>query len=339
MNCLELIICTYNHADLLDRVLETIAQQQTTTNIKWQVLVVNNNCTDNTKDVIDKHLKSDQIPNLRQVIEPIQGLNHARRCGVENTTGDWLAFVDDDCLLAYDWVERAADFIAKYPNASAFGGRVRLSWSISPKSYVLKYGYCFAQQDHGDQAKTVDCLVGAGMIINRQALLATGWLERQYLSDRIGQKLVSGGDVELALRLSAVGELWYNPECQIEHYIPSQRTTFDYLWRINCGLGVSQIFGDALLWSSSDSVWLVTVLKQSIARTRQVLLQAVRAIAGRSSKPKAVLDSSFVIGNWIGIWRLCLMPKSQRSQILGCALLPALSSKKFSAMASKSEVS
>ena len=95
---LDLIICTYNHASLLDRVLKSIAQQQATS-IFWRVLVVCNNCTDNTEDIVNKHIKLSRIPHLRQITEPLQGLNHARRCEVQNTTGEWLDLFDSRFTL------------------------------------------------------------------------------------------------------------------------------------------------------------------------------------------------------------------------------------------------
>ena len=314
----DLIICTYNHADLLDRVLETIARQKPS-GVEWGVLVINNNCSDHTATIVDKHLQAATIPNLSQIIEPQQGLNHARRCGIENTTGDWIAFIDDDCLLAVDWLEQAVRFAQQYPDCSAFGGRVSLEWSSPPKPFVREYGYCFAQQEQGRKAKTVSCLVGAGMVINRRTLLATNWLKKQCLNDRVGQKLISGGDVELALRLSAVAELWYNPLCQINHFIPAKRTQFKYLCRINYGLGISQIFGDALLWSDSELDWSLTTSKKAIAATKKVLFTAIKAMLGRGSKPKAMINACFVLGKWNGIVRISLMLPKRRGAILGCA--------------------
>jgi glycosyltransferase involved in cell wall biosynthesis len=316
---LDLIVCTYNHAALLDRVLNAIAQQQVSTEIDWGVLIVNNNCTDETEAIVAKYLQSGTIPNLRIILETRQGLNYARRCGVQNTNRDWLAFVDDDCVLATDWIEQAIAFALTHPDCGAFGGRVILSWERQPKSFVKQFGYCFAEQNHGEMAKQVDCLVGAGIIINRSVLLTTGWLEKQYLQDRIGKKLVSGGDVELALRLGSKDRLWYNPNCKLNHLIPSQRTKFQYLLKINYGLGISQVLGDSLLWSSCDRSWFFVFVRQAIDFSADVLINSIKALFGRKSKAVAALNLSFLFGKWMGIWRLLTMNRQKRDRLLGCA--------------------
>lgn len=316
---LDLIICTYNHAALLDKVLNAIARQQVSSKIDWGVLVVNNNCTDETETIVAKYLQSGTIPNLQTILATKQGLNYARRCGIKHTHRDWLAFVDDDCVLASDWIEQAVTFAQSFPQCGAFGGRVILTWDEQPKSFVKQFGYCFAEQEHGETAIQVDCLVGAGLTINRAALSTTGWLEKQYLQDRIGKKLVSGGDVELALRLGSNYQLWYNPKCELNHLISSGRTKFQYLLKMNYGLGISQVLGDSLLWSDSNRNWLFVFVRQAINFSRQVLINLIKAFLGRKSKAVAVLNLSFVCGKWMGIWRLLTMNRQERYQLLGCA--------------------
>jgi glycosyltransferase involved in cell wall biosynthesis len=226
---ISLIICTYNNASLLDRTLTTLSKQQVPPYVKWMCLVVDNNCIDDTLAIVNRHIRSGAIPHLRIVSEPIQGLTPARLCGVKNTTGDWIAFVDDDCLLQEDWIAQAAMFASEHPNCGAFGGQVVLDWERPPPAFVLRYGYSFAEQNHGSVQKKVPFLVGAGLVINRSALLATGWVNKPLLSDRIGKRLVSGGDVEIVLRIRSAGyELWYAPECKLMHFIPSKRTSTDF---------------------------------------------------------------------------------------------------------------
>src|SRR5689334_3328779 len=96
---IDLIICTYNNSVLLDRTLGAIANLHVRSDVTWKVLVVDNNCTDDTQAVVGEHIRSGKIPHLAIVSEPRQGLTQARRRGVQHTAGDWIAFVDDDCLL------------------------------------------------------------------------------------------------------------------------------------------------------------------------------------------------------------------------------------------------
>ena len=216
---LEIVICTYNNAPLLDRSLAAISRLRVPPNLGWGVLVVNNNCTDDTVAVVQKHIESGRLP-LRMVSEPKQGLTPARLCGVKNTTSEWIAFVDDDCLLEEDWLEQAVAFARTHPDCAAFGGEVTLAWERHPPDYALRYTYSFASQQHGPEPKRVGCLVGAGLVARRAALEECGWVDKQFLEDRVGGKLMSGGDVERGLSLVAIQPLWYSPSWRLGHVIP-----------------------------------------------------------------------------------------------------------------------
>ena len=96
---IDIVICTYDNAQLLDGALGAIAGQKVPSGAAWSVLVVDNNSTDDTPGVVDRHRREGRIPGLARVEEPVQGLTHARLAGVRNTAAPWIAFVDDDWLL------------------------------------------------------------------------------------------------------------------------------------------------------------------------------------------------------------------------------------------------
>jgi glycosyltransferase involved in cell wall biosynthesis len=321
---INLVICTYNNAKLLDRALTAISKQQVPAHVKWTVLVVNNNCTDETSQVVERYIQSQKIPYLSIILEPKQGLNYARLCGVMNTTGDWIAFVDDDCMLQDDWVAQAAKFAAAHPDCGAFGGRVILDWETPPPAFVLKYGYSFAQQDHGMSIMQPNCLVGAGLVINRKAILNTNWIDKQFLSDRVGKKLVSGGDVEIVLRIRSAGyDIWYNPACKLMHFIPSRRTEQKYLVKINYGLGISQLMSDGLVWRSSYLTLLLMSIFSTFRSSIDVFVKALKIAVGRGNMEIAEIAIiwAFVRGKWAGIGQMIRMDVQERRELLGSAKL------------------
>lgn len=317
---IDLVICTYNNASLLQEVLDAIAQQRVSPDVDWGVLVVNNNCTDETPAIVEQYIKSGQIPNLRMVQEPVQGLTPARVCGVNNTTANWIAFVDDDCVLRKDWVEQAARFAASHLDCGAFGGRVVLTWESPPPPFVLKYGYSFAEQEHGMTVQQRDCLVGAGMVVSRNALFACHWNSRQLMTDRIGKKLISGGDVEMALRIRSAGYLlWYTPDCELKHIIPQRRISETYLKAMNFGLGKCQLHADGMLWAGSYPDWLLASVLKTVRSSIDILRQALEAAMGRVEPVEVAINWSFVRGRWAGIVQLLQMDREQRRILLGCA--------------------
>jgi glucosyl-dolichyl phosphate glucuronosyltransferase len=317
---LEVVICTYNNAAMLDGVLSTLACQRPVERARWTCLVVDNNCTDDTPNVIAHHVLAGAIPNLRSIREPKQGLTAARLRGVRSTTAQWIAFVDDDCFLQSDWVSQAIAFAASHPGVGAFGGRVILDWEAEPPPYVLAYSYCFAEQNHGNFQQQVTFLAGAGFVVNRLALSASGWIDAPLLADRIGEKLVSGGDVEIALRIAGIGrELWYVPLCVLNHRIPARRFSPRYLININRNLGISQALADALVSADPISSWffesIFKVAKQTLGLAR-VTLDVARK---RKAFVEILIQASFRLGQIQGIWQVFTMSPSRRRELLGRA--------------------
>lgn len=318
MFSLDIVICTYNNAALLDGTLAALARVRVPPGAACSVLVVDNNCTDETAEVVARRARSSALP-LRVVREARQGLTPARVCGVRGTTAEWVAFVDDDCLLAEDWLEQAARFAAAHPACGAFGGRITLEWEQPPPPYVLNFPYAYAGANHGETAKRRPWLAGAGLVVRRAALEACGWVDEQFLEDRIGRRLVSGGDVEMSMRVASRFEVWYNPACRIRHVIPARRTTREYLRRMVFGLGVSRHHSQALAWRGSYASWCLCSAAFSLGFVwlglRQVMLEA----AGRRAGFDPAVAFAPLLGWWFAMWRMLRMDAAGRRRLIGCA--------------------
>ena len=310
---IDVVVCTYDNAAQLERVLAALARQETGDDVDWSVLVVDNNCTDATPQLL-RRLRAEQALPLRVVEEAEQGLTPARRRGVAETRREWIAFVDDDCLVADDWIARAAAAAREHPGAGALGGLVALEWEREPPPYVRTRGWAFAQQDHGAEPVTVGCLAGAGMIVRRAALERSGWTRRQLLADRVGKRLVSGGDVEIALRVGAQHELWYDPRLRLRHLIPASRAADGYVRRLTYGLGTSKLLGDTMLWPGSYPRWLARSLREALPFARQ----AAAAVKHRR-RDDARLELAFLRGWLAGIVRLARADRDWRRALLGSA--------------------
>ena len=314
---IALVICTYNNAELLDRALDAISKQRVSTQINWSVLVVNNNCTDNTPEVVEKYSRSGKL-RLTMISEQQQGLNPARVCGVRNTSGEWIAFIDDDCLLEDEWTEQAARFALDHPHCGAFGGQVILDWEIQPPLYALNRRWAFADTNHGENIHRRKWLAGAGMVVRRTALEQSGWLDKQFLGDRTGSILVSGGDMEMGMRIAAAQEIWYNPLCKLHHVIPARRLTRRYMRNITFALGASQHNVTAITWQGSYPRWLFYSALYSIRFAAYCVFDAVResvVSAAGADVPCALMP---VLGWWSAMWEMLLMNSAERRQLLGC---------------------
>src|SRR5258706_3856699 len=100
---LSVIVCTYNRCQLLAGNLVALAKQVTAAALNWEVVVVDNNCVDDTAAVVREAAKFFPV-GLRRVTEQKQGLSNARNRGITEAQGRYLAFTDDDTRPAADWV-------------------------------------------------------------------------------------------------------------------------------------------------------------------------------------------------------------------------------------------
>ncbi len=317
MPTLDVVICTYNRAADLDRCLEALARQRPVS-AQWRTTVVDNNSTDRTADIVALRARQGDVPDLARVVEPRQGLTPARQKGLAESSADWVAFVDDDCLVAPDWVAETLRFAATQPSAGAFGGRVVPDFGRTPPGHLTRHAWLFAAQDHGPDVREVENLVGAGLVVNRRALDAVGWTAEPYLADRTGLGHVSGGDVEISFRLTAAGrKLWYVPSLRIDHRIAASRQHMRELLGLARGLGAGAELVN-LMGSPEPSRWLPqveTLLRKEIRRhaasTYHVLngrypwrdwLIRAAFLAGRHTQQRALRDDPATRGRLGGVW-------------------------------------
>ncbi|MDZ4127527.1 MAG: glycosyltransferase, partial [Hydrogenophaga sp.] len=116
----SVVICTYNRANSLDDTLNCLTKQSYDAS-KWELIVVDNNSNDNTKEIINKY--SGILPHLNYQFEPQQGLSYARNLGIKTATGSIIVFTDDDVLPETDWLETTLSGMEKY-KADACGGYI-----------------------------------------------------------------------------------------------------------------------------------------------------------------------------------------------------------------------
>lgn len=119
----SVIIATYNRAYILGECLESLACQTAAPDL-FEVIVVDNNSTDNTAEVVDSF--AGKVPQLRLIKEPRLGAGHARNAGIAVARGAWIACLDSDGKACSSWMEIILREIHK-GNFDCFGGPY-LAW-------------------------------------------------------------------------------------------------------------------------------------------------------------------------------------------------------------------
>lgn len=244
---ITVVLCTYNRSELLSKALNSVAGQMLPRSIEWEVLVVDNNSTDRTPEVVADFCR--QYPGrFRYLFEPQPGLSRARNAGIQAATGDILAFMDDDVTVETTWLQNLTEAMQNGDWAGA-GGRVLPTWSSSPPRWLsVKGRYAlapFALFDVGSEAGPLaEPPFGANMAF-RKAMFEKYGAFRIDLG-RCPGSLMSNEDTEFGRRLLTAGEhLYYEPSAVVYHPVPENRLQKKYLlaWWFDKGRADIRQFG------------------------------------------------------------------------------------------------
>lgn len=236
-------ICTWNRADLLGRTLAGLRRLLPLPE-GVEVLVVDNNSCDRTAAVV-----RDADPALapRYVLEPEQGLAVARNRALREARGELLLWLDDDVEVQAGWLAAYLEAAAAYSEAAFFGGPIRPVFLAPAPAWLTsnmdELGSAFAARDLGDTASAIGELrcapFGANMAIRKAAILARGFDPRL---GRHGSTLLAAEERRLFAALLDAGlrGRWV-PPAAVDHLMPADRLTLDYVRRYFHGLGRSSV--------------------------------------------------------------------------------------------------
>jgi glycosyltransferase involved in cell wall biosynthesis len=127
---ISVIICTWNRAQSLSRTLESLAAQSENLASQLEVIVVDNNSTDDTRSTVEQMAKQWTPGSIRYEFEGRQGKQFALNRGVAVARHRLLAFTDDDILFSADWLRRIVELFAD-PQIELAGGKTLLNWPPS----------------------------------------------------------------------------------------------------------------------------------------------------------------------------------------------------------------
>jgi glycosyltransferase involved in cell wall biosynthesis len=230
---ITVILCTLNRCHSLAKTLGNIAASKLADSVEWEVLVVDNNSTDRTHEVVE-HFCCRHPGRFRYLFEPQAGKSHALNAGIRATKSQILAFTDDDALVEPDWLWNLTSALQSGEWAGA-GGRIIPVWSKPIPSWLSTDDPHtmgpFVAFDLGMEAGPLARPpYGTNMAFRREVFEKYGGF-RPDLS-RSGSNLQGREDIEFANRLLAAGErLRYEPCAVVRHPAPEYRMTKKYVLR------------------------------------------------------------------------------------------------------------
>jgi glycosyltransferase involved in cell wall biosynthesis len=233
------LICTFNRAADLSAALSCTLDQDTDGRFSYEVVVVDNNSTDDTRQVVEQFITAGHS-NLRYLFEGRQGRCYALMRGISETRGRVYALADDDVMVGRDWLRTIVDTFCARPDVAFVGGKVLPLWEVEPGAWLTpRHWSAIALSDYGDQELVVDagnqlCLLAASF--RTDVVKAVGGYRGGLgvSKDRIG----GTEDVDLFARLYRNGcKGLYVPGLVIGHKVASNRTAKTYHRRWHAGHG------------------------------------------------------------------------------------------------------
>ena len=225
----SVIVCTYNRCKLLAKCLASLQRQVVPAELSWELLIVDNNCTDSTANSL-REAQPRFAGNMRFVREEKQGLSHARNCGIGEARGKYLLFTDDDTEPSPTWIAQVwKTFVDR--RCDAVAGKIELSWGCDKPRWMANDLLGFlAHVDYGDEELTLDFdrpPIGANMAFAAGVFEKIGGFDVEL--GRKGKTLVGGEEIELFERFLKNGLVAiYQPAAKIYHSVDQDRVRKSY---------------------------------------------------------------------------------------------------------------
>lgn len=240
---LSVLICTYNREKYIGPLLESIATNDLPKE-QYEIVLVDNNCTDNTKGVCETFAKTHRDIRFLYCVEPEQGLSAARNKAIKEATGDILVYIDDDALVDSWYLRTVYDYLTAHPEISAVGGPIIPLYETFEPKWMTRFtkellcGYLY----FGNKERTFPGkrYPGGGNAAYRADVFKQVGLFNTALG-RKGNSLMGAEEKDIFDKMTAQGmRFMYLPKMILHHIIPQKKLEADYFNRLTYQIGQSE---------------------------------------------------------------------------------------------------
>ena len=251
MRIVSVIIAAYNRCGQLKSVLEGLLEQATDGTFVYEVIVVDNNSKDATRQTVEAYIPrfsarelSGKCVGLRYFFEPTQGKAYALNHGIKEAKGEIMVFTDDDVLVDKNWILETVRCFDRY-NCDGVGGRVLPVYPDNTPDWIKredpnKMSGIVVVYDYGAETKKyeklMDEFIGANYAFKGEVFDDCGLFRAEFSKS----KVPVGEDREFIDRLIKNNKiLYYCGEAVIRHPVDVSRARFKNVARWNMALGRS----------------------------------------------------------------------------------------------------
>jgi len=240
---ISVIICTYNREKFLKLALDSY-KNQTLQPEGFEIIIVDNNSTDNTKKIVQKFIGENPSLDVRYVFEERQGLSFARNRGIQEAKYEIITFVDDDAEAEKDFLKNLKSYFESDKKAMAVGGKVEPVFSSGKEPrWLSPYLWGLVTKiDYGNKVKPFPANkypVGCNMSFRREVFEKYGKFDTEL--GRIGRVGLASEEKDIFERLKTSGaKIMYLPNITVHHHIDDYRLEKSYIIKLCYGIGISE---------------------------------------------------------------------------------------------------
>jgi len=256
----SVVIATYNRADKLGKAIESIFQQNYPKD-KYELIIVDNNSSDQTADVVQRYRKQSPVP-FAYYVEKRTGLSYTRNLGIEKAQLEFVAQLDDDAIAVPDWLA-AMDLVINQHHALVVGGRVEKYFDegyTPPAWFNYRYLLHFFGVNYRDTGKKEKIfrvrypldLPGGNTAYARRLFAHFGGFRADL--GRVGKALLAGEETFLNLILDRNEiPMYYSDDVCIYHHVGADRLNKQHLRKRAYWSGVTSAYMNALFFGYEET--------------------------------------------------------------------------------------
>jgi len=266
---ISVVICTYNRAEILKETLKSwLSVDGLASNV--ELIIVDNNSTDHTKHVVESFRPACPT-QLRYVREANAGLSYARNRGIDEASGNIVAFVDDDVYFDKCWVNAVLEVFNDHSEISCLGGKSIPKFDGDKPDWITEnllglYG-CTRSGDLDKLMIFPEYPFGLNMAFRKSVFSQVGKFNPRL--GRVKKSLLSGEEKDMFYRISKAGlKVFYSPKAVIYHRIPIDRMNKRWILKRIYWQAASDVIFNQSIQKKSRFI----LLKTAIGSIKRIIL-------------------------------------------------------------------
>lgn len=218
-----------------------------------ECIVIDNGSVDATRDVVEK-LASTAPFTIRYIYEACPGLHVGRNLGAQLAQGNILAYLDDDVIVAPEWLTAVIQNFTSQPDLALLGGPCVPKWECPPPSWVKNFSVTCGENGwmisplslvtYSDRQCAIpgQFVFGCNYCVRKNVVLSTGGFHPDGMPPYL-LKFRGDGETGMACWIEAHGlSIRYDPNVRVEHRVPQNRMTARYFLGIYKRNGISAAY-------------------------------------------------------------------------------------------------